>query len=116
MTTMSAKRREGKEIKRLRLLIPTFECVAGCNDCCGPVPFSGWEADQVKEKRVQTCIDCPYSTPQGCDIYEDRPIMCRLFGAVDDPMLRCPHGKGPEKPLTAEEGRRIAAEYARLAR
>lgn len=111
---MSALRREGRDIKRLRMLIPKFECVPGCTDCCGPIPFSRWEWDRVEDKRHATCLTCPYSSPMGCAIYEERPIMCRLFGAVDDPMLKCPHGRGPEKPLTAAEGRAIANEYARL--
>lgn len=111
---MSQIRREGRDIRRLRTLIPTFTCVQGCSDCCGPIPFSRWEWDRVTDKRKATCLDCPYSTPHGCAIYEERPMMCRLFGAVDDPMLRCPHGCAPEKPLSADEGRRIANEYARL--
>lgn len=106
---------ERRAIRRLRLLIPTFECVPGCSDCCGPVPFSKWEWSQVRTKKTATCLDCPYATPAGCEIYEDRPILCRLFGAVaDEPLLACPHGRGPARPLTADEGRRIATEYARL--
>ncbi len=114
MSTNLSTRNEGRAIRRLRTLIPTFECVPGCRDCCGPIPFSRWEWGQVADKRKATCIECPYSTEQGCAIYEQRPIICRLFGTVDDPMLKCPHGRGPKKPLSAEEGRRIAMEYARL--
>ena len=111
---MSDIRREARDIRRLRVLIPTFDCVPGCTDCCGPVPFSRWEWDQVKDKRVAVCIDCPYSAADNCAIYEDRPMMCRLFGAVDDPRLTCPHGAGPAVKLTAEQGSAIASAYAKL--
>ena len=111
---MSAIRREGREIKRLRLLIPTFTCIPGCSDCCGPVPFSHWEWEKISDQRKATCLDCPYDGEAGCEIYEDRPIMCRLFGTVDHPQLRCPHGRGPEKMLTAQEGAAIADQYAKL--
>ena len=38
--------------------------------------------------------------------------MCRLYGAVED--LRCPHGRGPLVPLTAEQGHDIVRRYKRL--
>jgi uncharacterized protein len=111
---VSAIRKEARDIRRLRVLIPTFTCRAGCRDCCGPIPFSRWEWEQVPEKKHATCLECPYSSPYGCSIYEDRPIMCRLFGTVDDPIMRCPHGCGPEKLLTAEEGARIRDAYREI--
>lgn len=115
---MSQIRREGKEIKRLRLLIPTFDCIPGCSDCCGPVPFSLWEESKLPGGQNPPpkpgCLDCPHSTPQGCAVYEDRPIMCRVFGTVDDPRLKCPHGRRPEKLLSKEELEEITTSYAKL--
>lgn len=104
-------RQEGKALRRLHLLIPTFECVPGCTDCCGPIPFSAWEWEKVQDKRHATSIKCPYECKTGCSIYEQRPMMCRVFGATEDRRLLCPHGKGPEKPLTEEQLERIMKEY-----
>jgi uncharacterized protein len=36
-------KQERKELKRLYSKIPTFKCVEGCSDCCGPVPASRQE-------------------------------------------------------------------------
>jgi uncharacterized protein len=104
-------RQEGKAIRRLQLLVPKFECIPGCTDCCGPVPFSKWEWEQVQDKRSSTSLSCVYSSKQGCEIYDKRPMVCRLFGASEDERLVCPHGKMPDKPLTVEETNRISKEY-----
>lgn len=93
--------RERKVILALRNRIPAFKCIPGCHDCCGPIPFSKWEWEQVKDKRRATAIDCPYIGKDGCDIYKHRPIICRLFGTT--PRLQCPYGCAPERMLTDEE-------------
>lgn len=104
--------------------IPTFECIPGCTDCCGPVPTTATERrnapkllplDAMVTRMVSTgCADCPYSLAHRCAIYEGRPFMCRIFGAVDDPRLACPHGRGPEKPLTIHQGHELTDRYLRL--
>ena len=94
--------------------IPSFTCKPGCAECCGPVPFSAWEISQMPEPRLfSTGRGCPHSTPQGCAIYEQRPLMCRLYGTV--PEMRCPHGCGPQKALSSAEGHKILKKYKKLA-
>jgi hypothetical protein len=90
--------------------IPSFKCKPGCTDCCGPVPFSKEEWNRVADKRKATSIDCPYAN-QGCDIYANRPLICRMFGAGDHPLLACPHGCGPEKKLSASECKKMIHQY-----
>lgn len=92
--------------------IPTFECIPGCTDCCGPVPMT------VAEQTLITPLPfrhqdarCQYLVDGACSIYEHRPLLCRLFGTVDAPKLRCPHGKRPEKLLTAYQGGTIMRKY-----
>lgn len=92
--------------------IPTFECIPGCVDCCGPVPMT------VAEQTLITPLPfrdgntrCQYATACGCSIYEHRPLLCRLFGTVDEPKLRCPHGKRPAQLLTAYQGGTIMRKY-----
>jgi Fe-S-cluster containining protein len=53
---------------------------------------------------------CVYATKQGCSCYEERPIMCRLFGAVED--LRCPRGAGPIVLMTRTTANALLVEYA----
>ena len=31
----------------------------------------------------ESCLSCPYVTPSGCGIYDDRPLICRLYGATE---------------------------------
>jgi hypothetical protein len=104
-----------KKLEELYNKIPSMPCKLGCNDCCGPVPFSKQEAINagINPGVGNNAIGfkCMFSGAMGCNIYKDRPIMCRLFGAVDDKMLTCPHGCKPEKPLTSKESMKIMTKY-----
>jgi len=101
-----------KIIKYIRKRIPVFECILGCTDCCGPVPFSKWGWSQIRDKRDATSIICPYVTEVGCAIYSQRPILCRLFGTVFG--MRCPHGRGPKNLLSSERERELMALYSKI--
>ncbi len=37
---------------------------------------------------------CPHLGAEGCQVYAERPLICRLFGTT--PRLACPRGKRPE--------------------
>lgn len=102
---MTKKFKQKIDLDEIRKKIPTFTCKKGCHDCCGPVPFSKKEWKRVKDKRKATSINCPYIGEKGCDIYEERPMMCRLFGAIED--LRCPHGCRPFYFLSRKEAKEI---------
>ena len=108
----------------MSVAVPKFECKPGCHDCCGIVPFSAsemaaaqkirpleqWEAFQKGSWVPRAALEgfrCPFISGGGCAIYEVRPMVCRLFGAVDDKLLTCPHGCGPAKKLTAAQGRAL---------
>jgi len=91
--------------------IPDFPCNR-CMECCGPVPFSKWEWERLEDKRKGKGLTCPYAVDGKCEIYDKRPLMCRLFGAVVN--LRCPHGCRPGKLLSVEEAMEIMEEYRKL--
>jgi uncharacterized protein len=105
------KVRHEKLYKRL----PDMKCVPGCTDCCGPVPFSKWEADQagVIIDGIQKEINCKFSCKEGCSIYEKRPFMCRLFGVVEG-NLQCTHKVKPEYMITKELAQELTYEYITL--
>lgn len=107
-----------------RRSIPTFDCKLGCHDCCGLVPFSDAEKQAAMKRRPleqwerfsaeswvpKAALDtfrCPFLTATGCGIYDDRPMVCRLFGAVDHPMMTCPKGCGPERKLSDVQSRAL---------
>lgn len=52
--------------------------------------------------------------PAGCEIYENRPILCRMFGASEEDLLKCPHGYKADKLLTAKKSRQIVRIYTRI--
>lgn len=101
-----------KVIKKIRKQIPSFDCIPGCTDCCGPVPFSQTEWDRIDNKLKGESLNCPYSLNGSCDIYDDRPIICRLFGTVDK--LKCPHGCKPKSMLNRHQENKIMDLYQKV--
>ena len=87
-------------IRFLRRRIPEFDCEPGCHDCCGPVTASSEEMARLpvkSEAEHATALDelsCPHLGAQGCQVYAERPLICRLFGTT--PRLACPKGKRPD--------------------
>lgn len=109
--------------------IPTFTCKPGCSDCCGLVPFSTaerdaaivrfpleqWEPFDSKSWVAVSALNtmqCPFLTAGKCDIYDVRPMVCQFFGAVDHPLLTCPHGCGPKRKLTLSQSQKMIKEVA----
>lgn len=108
---------ERAALDNLKARIPDMQCVEGCSACCGPVPFSRaeWGTLPVKPRGEAECATCPFvAEGGGCKVHRDRPILCRLFGTVDDDALRCPKGARPAKYLTAKQGAEIRNEYRRI--
>ena len=101
-------------IKKLRQVIPKMKCKISCSECCGPIIFSKWEWEQVKDQKKAETFDCPYASPVGCEIYKDRPIICRLFACVNYNGLLCPYGYGPEQKLPDYKGRQIMRIYHKM--
>lgn len=89
-----------RKIRFLRQHIPAFKCVPGCHDCCGPVTASSEEMARLPVKTeaehaaALAELSCPHLGKNGCQVYAERPLVCRLFGTT--PRLACPNGKRPE--------------------
>lgn len=91
--------------------IPEFECDKSCSECCGPVPWAKEEWDRMEDKREHTSVNCPYSGENGCECYENRPFMCRLFGVSIDIRMTCPKGFRPKKLLSVEAAKNLTDKY-----
>lgn len=89
------------DLDELYALVPAFECEPGCTECCGPIVFARGEWDRLEDKRESEEERCPYLGAGGCEIYEQRPMMCRLLGS--NPDWPCPRGRGPERPIDWEQ-------------
>ena len=92
-----------QQIRFYRSRIPGFACKPGCHDCCGPVTASSEEVQRLPRKTAAehehalAHLDCVYLGPQGCTVYAERPLICRLFGTSAS--LPCPHGCAPEQAV-----------------
>jgi len=98
-------------LARLRERIPSFECVPGCHDCCGPVTASSEEMSRLPIKSgaehdaALSRLDCVHLGPKGCTVYGERPLICRLFGTTNS--LPCPNGRAPEKMIDVKTEQQI---------
>jgi hypothetical protein len=90
-------------IKFFRRHIPSFVCKPGCHDCCGPVTTSTQEMAWLPVKTAEehnaalAQLSCPHLGANGCEVYDDRPLICRLFGTT--PTLACPNGHRPPEMI-----------------
>ncbi|WP_122333948.1 YkgJ family cysteine cluster protein [Pseudomonas amygdali] len=88
-----------QKISDLRRQIPSFECVPGCHDCCGPVTTSPEGMSRLPRKTAAEQdaaldeLNCVHLGPQGCTVYDERPLICRLFGTTES--LPCPNCRRP---------------------
>lgn len=95
--------KNSEKIRFFRRHIPAFACTPGCHDCCGPVTASSEEMAHLPALSEQAHrlalaeLNCPHLGESGCQVYSERPLICRLFGTT--PRLPCPNGKRPEVML-----------------
>ena len=105
-------------------VIPTFACEPGCSACCGPVLMSRLEWKRIcdrlgyepKGNFDAEHLDCPMLKDGRCSVYDIRPAICRLFGAVDYKMLECPKGRRPERLMPEVGARQILRTVEELGR
>jgi uncharacterized protein len=100
--------------------IPSFACKPGCSACCGPVLMSRLEWSRIVEHlgyepkgSFDGPLTCPMLQDGKCSVYDIRPAVCRLFGAIKDQMV-CPEGCGPTRKLSDAEARVILGKVQRL--
>jgi Fe-S-cluster containining protein len=109
------------ELQKLYDQIPEIpDCDGRCWQSCGPVGMSDRERQRIRQAGVRIA---PYEQAMAaadtywcealtggkrCAVYEMRPIICRLWGAVEG--MPCVFGCIPEGGwLSDEEGRRLIA-------
>lgn len=104
-------------LERIYRAAPQVECKGLCSDTCGPIVMSREERSRIAQRGViipppdsalANLIDNPdYRCPalddnQRCSVYEDRPLICRLWGAVQS--MPCPHGCEVKPGLLMDAG------------
>jgi hypothetical protein len=112
---------KGRELEArlddLRRRIPTFRCIQGCHDCCGPVTASAAEVARLPARpesaRASALreLDCVHLGPHGCQVYDERPLIRRLFGTT--PRRACPTPTRPVYMIDARTEAEIEQFHAR---
>lgn len=89
-------------LEALYAALPSLECRGKCAESCVPIDMS--DAERARIQRAHgiaipprdevTTGSCPALAFMGtCQVYADRPMICRLWGVAD--AMRCPHGCRP---------------------
>lgn len=50
-------------------------------------------------------FNCVHLGPDGCTVYGERPLICRLFGTT--PNLPCPNGRRPDTMIDPDTEREV---------
>ena len=98
-------------LKELYDRLPALECKGLCQASCGPIDLCVGPAERAVaggmtlSRATEVPIACPMLTVDGkCSVYDKRPYICRAWGVIDHPDMRCPWGCRPRRYLTQEEG------------
>jgi len=103
-------------LERIYRAVPSINCRGLCTDSCGPIDMSDEERRRIAARGVTiptlaellpTLLDdhppdCPALVAGRCTVYEDRPLICRLWGTVES--MPCPHGCQPTPGLLVDAG------------
>lgn len=102
-----------------------FKCKENCGECCGviPIPKEIWEKNKHKKQReikkiteirgevyiICEGLKCVFlrELDKKCEIYPDRPQICRNYGIGKFDALSCPYIKPNGRPRTPAMVKRI---------
>lgn len=107
-----------KRLEAIYASIPKMECLGKCQQSCGaiglfPVEVKNLRNVEISLPTVDDNLTCSKLSPLGtCSIYEQRPLICRLYGQVRK--LQCPHGCKPERWIAQDESRELLDEIQEL--
>lgn len=97
-------------LEKIYAAVPDVACKGLCVQACGPIAMSKAEetAIQAKHGQLPTAsglnLTCSSLENGKCAIYEARPLVCRVYGAVRE--MRCPYGCAPKGGFMASRDAR----------
>lgn len=97
--------------------IPKLRCKGLCTSSCGPIMFGKEESGRITQilgkplEPVGENLTCKALACGQCMIYENRPLICRLFGNVK--LMKCPFGCEPEQWVSEKDSRQWIQEAAK---
>ena len=71
--------------------------------------FIAAERERITELPIDGPV-CQYLGPHGCTIYDNRPLICRMYGTIPT-NHSCLQGCRPAEYLTFEQVKSIARDY-----
>ena len=106
------KRQRNLSLTEVYARIPEVACKGLCKESCGPIAMSNEEDQRLRALGITipsmadgvAAIErgedywCPALRDGRCTVYEDRPTICRLWGATTS--MPCSHGCTPENALS----------------
>ena len=98
------------ELDALYATLPRLDCRRQCGAFCGPIKVGPDEWRRIvtrvggepSARTLMLGLRCPFVTDTGlCSVYDVRPMVCRLWGAVRT-VMACPHGCEPSRWLSGD--------------
>jgi hypothetical protein len=111
---------KAQKLQRLYAKLPFLKCQQKCQASCGPIMLGKAEMDTIIASTGQTPVceaknmQCGLLKGGQCSVYPIRPMICRLWGMVDNPKMRCPYGCKPERWLTDRESFKFLDEARKI--
>lgn len=101
---MNKKRK--RKLHEIYATVPAIECQGKCTTYCGAIGMEKGELEEIKkasgkEPQVDRHLTCNYLVHGKCSVYDNRPLICRIWGVVDG--LPCSHGCRIERKLAPHE-------------
>ena len=112
------KKAKGK-LQQIYAQVPDAGCKGLCTHECTMIGMSKGEWDEIvkktgKKPALRHDGSCIFLIDGKCSIYPIRPLICRLFGAVDSDKLRCPHGCLSKNPLIDQDSDKLIKAIEKL--
>lgn len=113
---MNKKRKQ--KLHEIYNRVPKIECQGKCTDFCGALGMEAGERDEMVKAsgeipHVDRNLNCNYLKEGKCSVYKNRPLICRVWGVVEN--LRCPFGCKFERRLTLREMLQLYADVKKVA-
>jgi hypothetical protein len=110
-----------RELDALYASVPEIDCKGLCVDSCGSMGMAPIEQRRIAERGVRLPLfaafqdHCPALVDGRCSVYEVRPMICRLWGAVEG--MKCPYGCTPDGGYLSDvEGHRLLGRVSVISR
>lgn len=97
--------------------VPEVHCKGLCWQNCSVIECSEAEGARIAARHgsaptFMPNLQCDKLVNGRCSIYADRPLICRLYGAVKK--MQCPHGCTPKRFLSNREAYALMDEAERI--